>query len=102
VQDSGLASRAEAVLAAESELEARTADLAEYAAGQVIQISPSAPEGGAALTAARWRALACAAQQVTCVSEYPYEGAERAAAAITKAGWAVSVPQESNGTGATA
>jgi hypothetical protein len=95
VQDSGLASRAAATPAAETEPDARTAGLAEYAAGQVIQISPAAPEGGQALTAARWRALACAAQQLTCVTEHPYEGAEQAAAAITKAGWAVAVPPES-------
>jgi hypothetical protein len=80
---------------------AQQAEIAGYLARQVIQISPTAPDGGPALTAARWRALACAAQQLTCLSDHPYEGAELAAAAITKAGWAVAVPPESAAQAAT-
>ena len=73
---------------------AREADIAAHLARQVIQLSPAAPHGATALGTAQWRALACAAQQLTTVTERPREGAERAAAAIAQAGWPIATPHE--------
>jgi Helicase HerA, central domain len=93
--DAGVADYPSTAPSAVAERTASEAGIATHLAQQVIQISPAAPEGAAALSAARWRALACAAQQLTCVTEHPREGAERAAAAITEAGWPMAVPGES-------
>ena len=64
-------------------------------AQRVLQIAPAAPDGAETLNAARWRAVACAAQLLGCTSDHPREGAERVAAALTEAGWPMAVPGES-------
>ena len=67
-------------------------DAAAAAALHVIQTAPPPPDGADELNAARWQAVACAAQLLACTSERPRADAERAAATITEAGWPMAVP----------
>jgi hypothetical protein len=84
-------------LAAEesSEPSATTAliEIAGYAASDVSEVSPAAPTGAEALNAARWRAVACAAQLMECATDHPRRDAERIAAALTEAGWPVALAE---------
>jgi hypothetical protein len=70
------------------------AGIATEVAQRVIQLAPAAPDGAEVLSASRWRAFACAAQQLTGRSEQPRAGAESAAAVLTEAGWPMTVPGE--------
>jgi hypothetical protein len=69
-------------------------DTASRAALRVIQTAP--PDGSAeleaALNAARWQAVACAAQLLGCSADQPRAGAQRVAAALTETGWPMAVP----------
>jgi hypothetical protein len=98
VLDAGIADRRPAATPAGPDRTAGEAEKATHLAQQVIQLSSSAPDGAETLRAAQWRALGCAAQQLTSIPEHPREGAERAAATIAKAGWPLTVPDESRNT----
>lgn len=94
VLDAGIADLLAVRSSAGTEPAASDADIAANVARQVIEVSPAAPAGAAALDSAQWRALACSAQQLTCANR-PREGAQQAAIVITEAGWPMAVPAES-------
>ncbi|WP_271023390.1 DUF87 domain-containing protein [Rhizobium sp. RCAM05973] len=67
--------------------------VAGTAAGDVIAVSPSAPNGGEALDNARWRATGCAAQIKFCDASPSEEAADLVASALSAAGWQVTRPK---------
>jgi Helicase HerA, central domain len=79
-----------------TELSLDDMDTASRSALRVIQTAPPAHGGStgleAALNAARWQAVACAAQLLGCSGDRPRAGAQRVAAALTEAGWPMAVP----------
>ena len=68
--------------------------LAATLAADVTETSSMAPEGAKVLNAARWRAVACAAQLLRCRTDHPRREAALVAAALTAAGWPIALGDE--------
>jgi hypothetical protein len=66
-------------------------------AQDVTETCPAAPSGADALNAARWRAVACAAQLLESDTDHATDAAARVAAAMSKAGWAIESPRNDRG-----
>lgn len=83
-----------AELAGKEDPGAYVLETAAYVANDITATSPSAPTGAEALNAARWRALACAAQVKFCGADHPAEAAALVAGAVSAAGWTIAVPDQ--------
>lgn len=70
---------------------------ASLLAADVIDTSSAAPTASAALNAGRWRAVACAAQLMRCQTDHPLRQARHVAAALTEAGWPISLDDQQSG-----